>query len=394
MSIESRRALASAASKRYTKATKKEKGAILDEFCANTGLSRKHSLRLLLQPPEPHPARRKRNRAKVYGEPEQLALRRLWPLLNYPSARRTVAGLGDLMEACRRHGEWVPDERVRGRLLTMSASTCERLLQPLRRVRPKGHSLTRAGKYLRSQIAVRTGTDWSDAVPGFAEGDLVAHCGGSAEGSFHFTLTLTDVCLGWTELVVLSSKGQIQTLAGMELASRRMPVQLKGLDFDNGSEFMNHHVHAFCRKHQIALTRGRPYVKNDGCRVEQKNGAIVRRHVGYGRLDTPEQLCTLKELYGVLRLLVNFFEPSSRLERIRTEEGKVRKVYDPPKTPYRRALESELVPQSVKDQLEATFLTLNPVALRNRLRLIKKDLLEPDLVRFLDEATIEFGCDS
>lgn len=214
MSIDARRSLALAASVRYAKATKKEKGAILDEFCANTALSRKHSLRLLLQPPEPRTARRRRKRAKVYGEPEQLAMRRLWPLLNYPSARRTVAGLADLIEPCERHGEWVPDGALRERLLAMSASTCDRLLQPLRRVRPKGHSLTRPGKYLRAQIAVRIETDWDDAVPGFSERDLVAHCGGSAEGSFHFTLTLTDVCLGWTEVVALSSKGQIQDAGG------------------------------------------------------------------------------------------------------------------------------------------------------------------------------------
>lgn len=394
MSIESRRSLTLAASARYRKGTKKEKGAILDEFCANTGLTRKHAVRLLRHPPEPRAAKLKRKRPKVYGEAEQMALRRLWPLLNYPSARRTVAGLGDLIEACGRHGEWTPDEKVREQLLKMSASTCERLLRPLRQVRPKGLSLTRAGKHLRSQIAVRTGTEWSDAVPGFAEGDLVEHCGGVAEGSFLYTLTLTDVALGWTEFAALQGKGQIEALKGLELASRRMPVSLKGLDFDNGGEFMNHHMHAFCQKHEILLTRGRPYVKNDGCRVEQKNGAIVRRHVGYGRLDTPDHLCTLKELYSVLRLLVNFFEPSSKLIRIHTEDGKTRKVYDPPKTPYRRALESEAVPQEAKQILQTTFLTLNPVALRNRLRLIKQDLLEPALVRLLDDATDAFGCDS
>lgn len=392
MPIDARYLLARVAGSRYAKATKREKGAILDEFCANSGLSRKYALRLLRCPPAPR-AKRTRHRQQVYGEPEQLALRRLWPLLGYASAKRTVAGLADLLDACDRHGEWVPEPAVREKLLKMSASTCERLLRPLRRVRPKGLSLTKAGAHLRSQIAVRRGTDWDDAAPGFAEGDLVEHCGGDAQGNFLYTLTLTDIALGWTEFAPVQSKGQIRTVEALELASRRMPVPLQAVDFDNGSEFMNHHMAAFCKKNGIGLTRGRPYVKNDGCHVEQKNGAIVRRHVGYGRLEEAH-LATLKELYGVLRLLVNFFEPSSKLMRIATEDGKTRKIYDPPKTPYRRALESEHISKEAKDELTRTFLCLNPVTLRNRLKVIKQDLLEPALVRLLDEATDQFGCDS
>lgn len=393
MPIESRRELARAASLRYARSTKKEKGTILDEFCANTGLTRKYALRMLRRPPE---LRKKlsRHRRRLYGEPEQLGLRRLWPLLGYCSAKRLVAGLPDLIDACERHGEWAPASPVKEKLLRMSASTCERLLRPIRRIRPKGLSLTRGGSFLRSQIAVRLGTEWDDAVPGFVEGDLVEHCGGRNEGSFLYTLTLTDVSLGWTELTPIANKGQIESVAGLELISRRMPVPLKGVDFDNGSEFMNHHMKAFCAKRGVKLTRGRPFVKNDGCRVEQKNGAIVRKHAGYGRLETPEQLCALKELYSVLRLLINFFEPSSRLSRVQGADGRSRKVYDAPKSPYRRAIESEHIEQAVKGMLEEQFLRLNPVALRNRLKLIKRELLGADLVRILDDATGQFECDS
>lgn len=392
MAMGARNELARSASARYVGSTKKDKGVILSEFCANSGLSRKHALRLLLHPPGPA-SRKTRKRACKYGLAEQEALRRLWPLLGYPSARRTVAGLADLMEALERHGEWVPDAEVAAKLLAMSESSCERLLRPLRRIRPKGLSLTRAGKHLRSQIAVRRGTDWDDAVPGFLEGDLVEHCGGDPGGDFLYTLTLTDVALGWTELAPLKSKGQIEAVAALELASRRMPVPPVGVDFDNGSEFINHHMKAFCLKRGLKLTRGRPYVKNDGCRVEQKNGAIVRRHVGYGRLEAPEHHGLLAELYAVLRLLVNFFEPSAKLVGYRSVGGKSKKIYDSPKTPYRRALLSEEVPEAVKDKLQGKFQTLNPVALRNQLRLLKRELLGPDLVRFLNDASEQFRCD-
>lgn len=393
MAIQARNELARAASARYIRAGKKEKSAILSEFCSNSGLSRKHALRLLLRPPGPS-IRKRRNRSCKYGLAEQDALRRLWPLLGYPSAKRTVAGLSDLIDALDRHGEWVPDRELRTNLLSMSESSCERLLRPLRRIRPKGLSLTRGGKHLRSQIAVRRGTDWEDAKPGFVEGDLVEHCGGDPSGDFLYTLTLTDVALGWTELIALKGKGQLEAISGLELADRRMPVPLEGLDFDNGSEFINHHMKAFCQKKAIKLTRGRPRVKNDGCRVEQKNGAIVRKHAGYGRLEGDEHHSLLSELYRVVRLLVNFFEPSVKLVGYESRDGKTKKIYDPPKTPYRRAMETDAVPNEIKAKLTNKFETLNPVTLRNRLKLIKRDLLGPDLVRFLDEASTQFGCDS
>jgi hypothetical protein len=299
---------------------------------------------------------------------------------------RLVEAFADLFDSFERHGEWAPEEGTRDRLLAMSASTCNRLLRPLRRARPdRGISLTRAGQHLKAQIATRLGTDWDDAVPGFAEADLVAHCGGSPEGAFLHTLTLTDVATGWTELVGLKGKGQIETVAGIGMAERRLPFKLLGLDTDNGSEFINYHLKAFCEERALKFTRSRPYVKNDGCRVEQKNRALVRRHVGYRRLDTPEHLCSLKELYSVLRLLVNFFEPSAKLQRTRTEEGKTKKIYDKPQTPFRRVLESPNIDQEAKDRVTQIFLKLNPVLLRNRLRALKRDLMEDELLRSFTE---------
>ena len=385
MAIDARNELFCAAAGRYAKATKQEKGQILDEICANSGLTRKHALRLLNKPP---PVRKKRVRVRTrdYGELEALAMRRIWPLSGYLSSRRLVEALADIFEACLRHGEWVPEAATKALLLKMSASTCDRLLKPLRRVRSeRGTSFTRPGQHLKAQIATRLGTEWDDAVPGFAEADLVGHSGPSPEGTFLFTLTLTDVATGWTELVGLKGKGQIEAVAAIGMAERRLPFKLLGLDTDNGSEFINYHLKAFCEDRKLRFTRSRPYVKNDGCRVEQKNGALVRRHIGYRRLDTAEQLCRLKEVYGVLRLLVNFFEPSAKLQRVRTDDGKSKKVYDKPTTPYRRVQESDDVDQEAKDRLETEFLKLNPVALRNRLKTLKRTLIDDELLEAFSE---------
>ena len=381
MAIDARNELMRAASVRYQKAVKKEKGQILDEVCANSGLTRKHAIRLLRNTPKPR-SKGSRSRAKIYGELELAALQRLWPVSGYLSARRLVAALANLIDACARHGEWVPDEKIKNKLLSMSASTCDRLLKPLRRTNPeRGLSLTRRGEHLKAQVAVRIGTDWDDAIPGFVEADLVAHCGPTSEGTFLNTLNLTDIATGWTEPVGLKGKGRIETVNGVGLAERRLPFKLKGIDTDNGSEFINYHLQTFCLERGICFTRSRPYVKNDGCHVEQKNGAIVRKHVGYRRLETEEDLRKLKDLYGMLRLLVNFFEPSAKLTRTKTEEGKTKKVYDTPKTPYQRVTESEHVDPESKSKLRETYLALNPVALRRQQLVIKRELMEEDLKR-------------
>ena len=387
MAIDSRHSLARAASMRYLKSGKAEKTQILDEFCANTGISRKHAVRLLRRPPQ---ARTKRNRLRrrTYGELESEALRRLWPLCGYLSALRTVAALSGVLEALERHSEWLPEPKVKAKLLTMSASTCNRLLKPLRRHFPdKSCSGTKAGKYLKSQIAVRYGMDWDDAKPGFVEVDLVSHSGPIAEGTFLHTLTMVDVSTGWLELAVLKGKGSVEAARQIGLAGSKLPFGLKGIDSDNGSEFINYHLMKFCEDRKILLTRSRPYIKNDGCRVEQKNGAVVRKHIGHRRLESDAQAGSLQELYSVLRLLVNFFEPSAKLTRTKTQDGKMKKTYDLPKTPYQRCLESDQVDESVKQDLTRKFLTLNPVRLRSRLQGFKEDLIDEDMVRFLGDFT-------
>lgn len=388
MSIGSKRELVAEVSPRYRKSDKAEKGRILDELVRTSGYSRKHALRLLGNPPPAKRPKQKRRRERTYAEPEIEALRRLWPVSGHLGSRRLVAALGPLMEALELHGEWVPDPPVRARLERMSASTCGRLLKRIRPApRPKGMSSTRPGT-LKRQIAIRRGTDWDDGRPGFVEADLVSHCGGEMSGDFFFTLTVTDVATGWTELAALRNKGQLETLANVKGIRARLPFALLGIDSDNGSEFVNRHLASYCLEERIVFTRSRPFAKNDGCRVEQKNWAVVRRHLGYGRLSTPEHFKALKEIQGILRLLVNFFEPSSKLVRKeRTDKG-VRKVYDEPKTPYRRVLDSEAVGEDAKAGLEETYRALNPAALRRRLNALKRDIWEEPLVSLLDEASI------
>jgi hypothetical protein len=181
-------------------------------------------------------------------------------------------------------------EEIRNQLLSMSAATADRLLRIQRHTCPRGRSTTRAGPLLKQQIPIRTFRDWNEVSPGFLEADLVAHCGGQIEGSYLYTLTLTDVATGWTECLVLLNRGREAVLAALQRACTRFPFPILGIDTDNGGEFINEEVAAYCEREQITFTRGRPYEKRDQCFVEQKNLVVVRQVVGASlalRANTP-----------------------------------------------------------------------------------------------------------
>jgi len=268
----------------------------------------------------------------------------------------------------------------------MSVSTCGRLLKNIRaRHKHRGMVTTKPGTLLKKSIAIRTGTEWTDDRPGFFEADLVSHCGETTEGSYLCTLTLTDICTGWTETSALVRKTQIEVCQGVDLSFRRIPFDALGIDSDNGSEFINYHLKAYCELKDLVFTRCRAYRKNDQAHVEQKNYSIVRRHVGYARLEGDEHLKILREVLGIVRLLVNYFEPSMKLISKDRTGGHVKKKYDTPKTPYQRVLDSKHVSQDKKDELTNTYMQLNPAALRRRLKLAKRPLLGDDLISLLEE---------
>ena len=386
MSIGARHELARSVSVRYRSASKTDKTRILDEFCAASGYTRKHALRIVLRPPDTKRPRRHRKRSSKYTELEERALSRLWPDSGYLGARRLVATLPELMDALERHDEWVPEPAIREKLVSMSVSTCGRLLKGIRaRFKPRGMVTTKPGTLLKKSIAVRTGTEWTDDRPGFFEADLVAHCGETTEGSYLSTLTLTDICTGWTETSALATKTQIEVCQGIDLSLRRLPFDALGIDSDNGSEFINWHLKAYCDKNGLVFTRCRPYRKNDQAHVEQKNYSVVRRHTGYARLEGEELLKALREVLGIVRLLVNYFEPSMKIISKERLGGHVKKKYDTPKTPYRRVLDSEHVHQDRKDELTKFYMQLNPAALRRRLKLAKKPLLGQDLISLMED---------
>lgn len=276
--------------------------------------------------------------------------------------------LPELVEVLERHGELRLSPAVREKLLQMSASTIDRRLARARKRLPAhGRTTTKPGTLLKSAIPIRTYADWDDALPGFLEVDLVAHCGETTAGEYLHTLSAVDIDSRWYEPVALPNRGREATLEGVKLVRRQLPFPLLGIDSGTGGEFINHHLYHYCEKRQITFTRSRPYKKNDQAHVEQKNWTPIRQTIGYARYESPEALALLQRIYQDLRRFVNFFRPVMKLESKPRVGSRVRKKYDAAQTPYRRVLASRRIEQAVKDELSELYASLNPVKLRRRI---------------------------
>ncbi len=373
MSYRAKRELLLQIAPHYREASSRLKEVILDEFVAATGYARKYAIRLLN-----HPTEQKltitRPRPPHYGPEVQHALHLAWTAANQICAKRLVPFLPTLVPSLERHGHLQLSEQCRADLLAMSPATADRILQPYRKQERHGLSTTRSGTLLKKQIPVRTFNEWNETTPGFMEADLVAHCGSHADGSYLYTLTLTDITSGWTECLPLLNRGESAVVAALKRAQQLLPFPLLGIDTDNGAEFINVELLAFCEQEQLTFTRGRPRRSNDQCYVEQKNGQIVRQVVGYDRFEGLLAYRQLTELYRGLRIYVNCFQPSMKLQTKEREGSKVRRTYDQAQTPMQRLLASSILsPQKQQELLRITE-ALDPLRLLAQLEHLQKAL--------------------
>ena len=365
--MATRKELTEGIGKRYRTSKRKEKQRILEEFTRVTGYHRKHAIRALncevAKPSE------RRRRERIYDEAVHQALIVLWETADRICGKRLKAALPLMIVAMERHGHLALDPGIRQRLLDMSAATVDRLLEPTRRD-GVGHRKRRGGisSALRQSIPIRTFADWQDVKPGFFEIDFVEHCGGITEGTFVHSLVLTDVASGWTECVALPAREQTLVIEGFAQVRAELPFPVRGFNSDNDSAFINDTVVGYCRTTGLQFTRSRPYRKNDQAWVEQKNGSVVRRLVGYGRLQGRAATLALARLYAVARLYVNFFQPSFKLKSKTREGAHVIKRYSVPVTPCERLLVSGCLDETSTVKLREQFLTLDPVALLHEIR--------------------------
>lgn len=361
MSLQSKRELLEALRDPYASASYSGRKRLLDGFLAATGYSRKHAIKLMRG--TVNSEKRKRGpRATPYDQELKAALSTIWQAAGCICCKRLIPFLPELIPALERCKHIKLEPTTRENLLRISAATADRILKSERQRLGRSVGMTQRGSLLRRQIAVRTSAQWDDVVPGFFEADLVAHNGGNQHGQFIYTLTMTDVASGWTECAPLIRKTDDEVVAAIKKIRNRLPMPLLGLDTDNGSEFINHKLSDYCKLEDIVFTRSRVFKSNDQAHVEEKNGSVVRRLVGYKRFEGDQMHKCMNDLYKLSRLYVNFFQPSCKLQSKVRDGGHVTKRYDKAQTPCQRLTQLANT-EKIKLQLQHTFMSLNPVQL-------------------------------
>ncbi|MFW5701125.1 MAG: integrase catalytic domain-containing protein, partial [Cyclobacteriaceae bacterium] len=286
MSMQSRKEYLKKVKKRYLKANKKEKSAMLSEFVKNTEYNEKYAIRILAPA---HSFKDKCINRKIhytYTNEDIYYLKKIWEIMDYPCGQRLAPILSEIIAKLVQFNELAIPEVVREKLMYIGSSTIDSRLKPFKlEARRKINSTTKPGSLLKKQIPIRT-VSWNEKQIGYFELDTVVHCGDNAGGEFICSLDITDILTGWTETEAMMGKAQKHVMAGLNSIRERLPFELKAIDSDNGSEFINWQLFRYCQENEIEFTRGRPYQKNDNAHIEQKNWTHVRKMFGYKRRET------------------------------------------------------------------------------------------------------------
>lgn len=355
---------------RYMNRGREGRSRLLDEVVEQFGYSRKHAIKLLGAKAGwgGDPGVRK-GRPPSYGQEVVNVFWEIWKVAEQPCGKRLVA-MRELWLPHFEHHHGKLCQEVRKQVFSISAAQIDRLLAPRKaRSGVKGRSGTKPGGLLKTQIPIRT-DNWDITQPGYLEADTVAHCGGSLEGDFIWSVTYTDIFSGWTANRAVWNKGAAGIVEATREVEKALPFKLLGFDCDNGSEFLNWHLVRYLqeRPRKVGFTRSRPYHKDDNGHVEQKNWSHVRQLLGYERFEDPRLLECINALYReVWEPLNNFFMPSAKLVNKERHGAKLKRRHDKPQTPCERLLACPTISAADKRSLRKQRKELDPFELHKKL---------------------------
>jgi hypothetical protein len=394
LTMDQRRAVTGKLASKYRGCTsRKERSRILDEVVELTDYHRKYAAWMLrnygtkrLVSVGPNESvllvvgkknkRRKSLRPKKYDHEVQKQIVFIWDAFRL-CGKRMKQAMPDLVPSLIRQGRLAREGEVHRKLLEVSAATIDRLLAAERAAhRLKGSTLSKPSSILKSQIPIVISSELDRDEPGHYQIDLVGHDGGAPRGHFARSLNAMELSSGWIEPRVVINEAHRWTHEALKSICSTSPVPLRSLHSDNDSAFINERVQRWCAQQGIRYTRGRPYHSNDTCYIEQKNYNIIRQAVGYLRYESEQEVALVAQLYENLRLLVNYFLPSARLVDKRREGSRIKRIYDRPKSPFRRLLENPAVPTVVKIKLRHGKQNLDPFQLKLHITAIQDQLVE------------------
>lgn len=364
MTMESKQELFKRYKPEYFRASRRRRGEILTILGDATRMNRKAVIRKLHRL-EHHPSSSKPGRRVVYGPAVEAALREIWEDAGQLCAELLYPEIAEYVAIYQRDGMWTHPRDTTAQLLVMSLGTVKNRIRGFQGTKETLHGLSATSpSHLKHIIPVFTGP-WHDLPPGNGQIDTVVHCGMSLLGDMVHTVNYTDAATYWIVPRAQWNKGQAVTLISIQAIRDRLPFGLLGLHPDSGSEFVNWMAKDWCDTESIGLSRSRPGKKNDNMFVEERNGHVVRKYLGYARFDAPQTVDVMNRLYDVLGLYLNHFIPVRRTLTKERVGAFYRRTYErSPLTPYQRVLGHDVVNEEVKDRLRQEHATLNPKLLR------------------------------
>jgi hypothetical protein len=389
LSMTSRAEITTRYARAYVKASKKDRARILDQVVGVTGWSRDNARRRLTAAAKGSPGsgrsvakRPRKPRSSKYSYDALKVLQRVWAASGGQCGKYLAASMRIQLGALERHGELGFDRdrynpAVREELVAMSAATIDRYLAPAKaKDQISGVSTTKPSPLLRNSIKVRKAGDEVEEEPGFFEGDTVAHCGPTPKGEFARTVNLTDAHIGWVFTRSVRNNAHTHILSALKAGVHETPYEVTGLDFDNGTEFLNKAVIKWAAEMEIFFTRSRPYKKNDQATIESKNNHLVRKYAFYYRYDTDEERAVLNRLWKLVNDRLNYLTPTIKpIGYGSSRDGQRRRLYDAPMTPLDRLLAAGTLSPAQESGLLAYRDSLNPAAIARQIADLQAALL-------------------